>query len=159
MATRRIIYFSRCADGPSPEVVAEILAESRRNNERDGITGLLLHMEGVFAQVLEGPAAAIEETIARIEKDPRHHDMTVLSDGDVGMPLFQDWSMGYMDTDVSDLLSAAGLDGVEDAIRAFADEQPDAAHPVIDTALENYSKRLSCAPASGGNGGSRPSSS
>lgn len=66
--------------------------------------------------------------------------------------------MGYMDTDVSELLSAAGLSGVEEAIRAFADQEPDAAHPVIGTALENYSKRLSCAPNSGA-GGSRPSSS
>lgn len=158
MATRRIIYFSRCAEGPGPDTVAEILAESRRNNEKAGITGLLLHMEGVFAQVLEGPADAIGKTMARIERDPRHHDITILSDGDVGTPLFQDWSMGYMDTDVSELLSAAGLSGVEEAIRAFADQEPDAAHPVIGTALENYSKRLSCAPSSGA-GGSRPSSS
>lgn len=67
--------------------------------------------------------------------------------------------MGYMDTDVSDLLSTAGLEGVEDAIRAFANEQPDAAHPVIGTALENYSKRLAGAPGANGSGGSRANSS
>ncbi len=72
-----------------------ILAASRRNNARDGITGGLLFSQGCFAQVLEGPLDALERTFERIQCDERHSDVTVLQSGPITARDFPDWSMAF----------------------------------------------------------------
>ena len=78
----RLTYYSRNAiaeagaDGPGE--VGRLLAVSRRNNARDGITGALLRSEGHFAQTLEGPPDAVERAFERIRRDWRHADLVVL---------------------------------------------------------------------------------
>ena len=95
----RVLYCSRNSILGSPEVVADnilaILARSRRNNSRDRVTGGLLFSTGCFAQVLEGPADAVEAAFERIQCDERHTDVTVLQAGPVVMRDFPDWSMGF----------------------------------------------------------------
>ncbi len=95
----RVLYCSRNSIPHAPEVVAEdilaILAKSRRNNARDGVTGGLLFSTGCFAQVLEGPVDAVEAAFERIQCDERHTDVTVLQAGPVAMRDFPDWSMGF----------------------------------------------------------------
>lgn len=59
----------------------------------DGITGLLWHDDGLFLQVIEGPESSVATTYARIARDPRHHDLTVLSDRSVDTREFGYWSM------------------------------------------------------------------
>ena len=95
----RVLYCSRqCLTGTDEEVdrqIAEILAVSRRNNARDGVTGALLYSRGCFAQVLEGRLADIERVFERIGRDERHRDLTVVSFGPVSTCEFGDWSMAY----------------------------------------------------------------
>ncbi|MEJ1935248.1 BLUF domain-containing protein, partial [Nostoc sp. NIES-2111] len=47
---------------------------------RAGITGHLICDEGWFAQILEGPETAVKDLVGRIARDPRHSEMTVLSE-------------------------------------------------------------------------------
>lgn len=75
--------------------VEEILAKSRRNNIRNEITGALLFNSGYFAQVLEGPPAAVEQTFERIQRDMRHSEISVLECGLVPNRDFPTWSMAY----------------------------------------------------------------
>ena len=70
-----------------------LLATSRRNNSRDGVTGLLFFNGKRFLQGIEGEAAAIERTFARIGRDERHHAMVALSDRTVTAREFGDWAM------------------------------------------------------------------
>ena len=95
----RVLYCSRNLIPGAPEAVAAhirgILAVSRRNNARDGITGGLLFSEGCFAQVLEGPLDALETTFERIQCDERHSDVTVLQSGPITARDFPDWSMAF----------------------------------------------------------------
>jgi hypothetical protein len=98
----RIVYVSRAVadwdtrpDGGARGIEG-ILATSRRNNRRAGLTGALIYNRSVFGQVLEGPERAVEETALRIEADPRHHDMRVLDLRAVPAPAFADWSMGFV---------------------------------------------------------------
>ncbi len=70
-----------------------ILQASRRNNARDGITGLLFSDGFRFLQVLEGPEDAVEKTFARIQKDARHRAVVLLSKRDVAIREFGDWEM------------------------------------------------------------------
>lgn len=93
-------YVSRGTLAGSPEEVAAeiaaILAAARRNNQRLGITGALLFSEGQFAQVLEGPQAAVEEIFESIECDSRHAGVTLLHFHPVAARSFAGWDMAYV---------------------------------------------------------------
>ncbi len=95
----RILYCSRnCLAGEVDtyqEEIEAILAKSRANNARDGVTGGLLFSDGCFAQVLEGPLANVETAFERIQCDPRHKDVTVLQAGPIETRGFPDWSMAF----------------------------------------------------------------
>ena len=98
----RVLYCSRNSISGGTEAIAAnvqaILAASRENNARDGITGGLLFSEGCFAQVLEGPVDAVEGAFERIQCDDRHSDVTVLQVGPIATRDFPDWSMGFTGT-------------------------------------------------------------
>lgn len=114
---RRLIYRSRSRlEGDAAAVaqeLARILETSRTRNQASGLTGALLLRDGMFAQVLEGPPAAIGATFARIAVDPRHAALETLEDGPAPLRAFADWSMAYAgEADLPDIpltLSFAGL--------------------------------------------------
>lgn len=90
----RMVYCSRAlVPTSSLLVIADILAVSHRNNARDGLTGALAISDGWFLQVLEGPPAALDSLLRRLERDPRHTDVVVLSRQPTTGRLFSDWSM------------------------------------------------------------------
>ena len=65
----------------------------RRNNSLLQITGALLYSGGHFAQVLEGPKAAINERFRRISQDVRHTHVTPLIYEPADVRQFANWSM------------------------------------------------------------------
>ena len=101
----RVLYCSRNLIPGDPEAVAadvgRILAASRRNNARDGITGGLLFSQGCFAQVLEGPLDAVESAFERIQCDERHSEVTVLQSGPIMARDFPNWSMAFTGPDAA----------------------------------------------------------
>ena len=109
----RLVYCSRNAlsDTEATAEVRRILAVSRRNNAAVAVTGALLFTSGIFAQVLEGPLAQVEQTFERIQTDPRHADVTVLQISCTEQRAFADWSMGFAGGDAAPAsLSALRLD-------------------------------------------------
>jgi len=102
----RVLYCSQNHLTGMPETypgeIREILATSRKNNARDGVTGGLLFSEGCFAQVLEGPLDMIEGAFERIQCDERHRKVTVLQSGSITARDFPDWSMAFTEADVVD---------------------------------------------------------
>ncbi len=96
----RLIYYSTNRISASPDVMAttiqQILTASRRNNPRVDVTGALMFNAGCFAQVLEGPEAAVTNTFERIQQDERHGTVSVLSFGPVEKRAFDRWSMGFV---------------------------------------------------------------
>lgn len=96
----RLVYTSRNLvageEGGQQVAVAGLLAVSKRNNARVGVTGALLFNGGSFAQVLEGSKAAVETTFERIQRDPRHSDVSVLQCEPVAARGFPNWSMGFV---------------------------------------------------------------
>lgn len=91
-----LIYVSSTDLMPQQADLDEILAVSRRNNDRDGITGMLLYHDGNFFQVLEGPEEAVLNRYAAIQKDARHESCMVLASSPIGHRSFAEWSMGYI---------------------------------------------------------------
>jgi hypothetical protein len=94
-AQRQLLYVSNCRRDLPDTDVAQILDVSRKNNARDGVTGVLLHLDGAFLQVLEGDEDAVAKAVDRIRRDPRHSNITVLLDR-AAPRAFSEWSMGLL---------------------------------------------------------------
>lgn len=81
------------ADGFHP-VFSQIQQVAVPRNSELGVTGFLICARHWFAQVIEGPASAIEQLYAAIAADPRHHSLQVVEHVPAGRRLFPDWHMG-----------------------------------------------------------------
>jgi hypothetical protein len=91
----QLVYVSSSSWQMAGGDLNEILDVSRERNRRLGVTGILLHLDHGFLQVLEGPEDAVLETFARIQRDRRHIGVRVLVQREADERLFGDWSMGF----------------------------------------------------------------
>jgi hypothetical protein len=91
----QLTYISTRHPQMDPLEVERILASSRRNNRRDGITGFLLFNGHRFLQHLEGPPAMVQATFERISADPRHRAVVVLGRKEVDSRIFAKWAMAF----------------------------------------------------------------
>jgi hypothetical protein len=89
----QLTYISTAVAGLTDREIENILAISRRNNARDGITGLLVHDDIRFLQALEGEQVVVEAAFRRIKADPRHRAAVMLSEREVAAKQFGAWSM------------------------------------------------------------------
>jgi hypothetical protein len=89
----QLVYISTARAPVDSEMLDSILAASRRNNERDGVTGLLVAGTRRFLQALVGPEQAVLDTYARIRNDPRHHAFVLLTGRAIERRAFGDWAM------------------------------------------------------------------
>lgn len=90
-----LTYLSSACAPFSEQQLEELLAISRRNNERAGLTGMLLYADEHFIQTVEGEAEAVDEAFARIRQDTRHRNVIVALREEVEECRFGDWSMGF----------------------------------------------------------------
>lgn len=110
----RLVYASRSTQtsqrGNVESSIGSILAQSRRNNQKDQIGGVLFFGDGYFFQCLEGEESQVLQTYARITRDSRHTGATILQNKPITKRLFNDWSMKYVPTanEVQALLSREG---------------------------------------------------
>ncbi|WP_309629182.1 BLUF domain-containing protein [Brevundimonas sp.] len=90
----RLLYAST-ATGRTDSLLnmATILAESQRNNARDGLTGTLAAHDGRFIQVVEGTTSALDALLRRLAPDPRHRDIVVLDRRPITERRFTEWTM------------------------------------------------------------------
>lgn len=97
---KRITYVSRLSR-PLPEGQLRRIGEtSAANNARDGITGVLIYVHGLFFQIIEGEDTVIDRLYTRIRRDPRHHDIVCLkAEVNRNERMFPDWSMRLINLD------------------------------------------------------------
>ena len=91
----QLVYVSTARDPEAFDHEA-LLDRARRNNARDGVTGLLYIDGKRFLQAVEGPDAAVEALFARIQADPRHYALVLLSCRQVEAREFGDWEMAHL---------------------------------------------------------------
>ena len=93
--------------------LADILKGARVKNAGLGITGALMLYDDWFAQVLEGPQAAVEALFARIKTDQRHTSVRLGEAGPVPRRLFEKWAMAIVaehhEPDMPMVATAGGL--------------------------------------------------
>ncbi|MEP2104118.1 MAG: BLUF domain-containing protein [Parasphingorhabdus sp.] len=101
----RLVYISTPKQDISRVEVASILRAGRKNNVKNGITGLLIQDRRRFLQYLEGEQTDVEQTFARISNDRRHSAIIPLKSGYIGRRQFPKWEMAskYVDAE-TDLL-------------------------------------------------------
>lgn len=91
----QLIYFSQANKPTDSSILADILATSRANNDRLGISGLLLYENRHFLQVLEGERDSVEVLYRSIKRDPRHKNVTLITTIDEAERLFTGWAMAH----------------------------------------------------------------
>ena len=101
---------ARGSYGVHPEV-NRILLQSRRNNRKREVGGMLHFGNGRFFQYLEGEADVVDRLFARIRDDDRHWDVRQLTRSALADRRFADWSMKFvvLEQVVAEVLDRAGL--------------------------------------------------
>ena len=128
---RQIIYRSLTTSesGHAADDIPDIVRDAAARNGLEGITGLLYTEDDAFLQAIEGPVDSVSDLMARLEKDHRHRDLTVLVDRSIAEREFGDWTMIYRDRresiDAFDDRLRVLLAGVSDeTVRHFRALQP-----------------------------------
>lgn len=110
-ALMHLIYSSAATQAFTPEDLAALLALARKKNASLAVTGMLLHIDGSFLQVLEGEPEAVDDIFRTISADPRHTQIVTIIREPIPRRAFSDWSMGFAEVTAEEL---ADLDGAND---------------------------------------------
>lgn len=99
---KRIKYVSEFARQLDPEDIESLEEQCIRNNQKIGVTGVLMVSGNLFFQVIEGPEEKVEELFRQILEDDRHTRVLKLADDrNVKERLFPDWAMKVVSLDSS----------------------------------------------------------
>ena len=118
-ALYHIGYVSTQRRPMTPDELLHLLENARAYNEARGITGVLLHRDKSFFQVLEGTESDVRAIFSRVTADSRHERVEVLFDEPVDEREFADWRMGFLELDGVDVTQ---LEGVSDFL--IRDQDP-----------------------------------
>jgi hypothetical protein len=102
------VYASAATHQFEAAELTALLEQARRHNDAAGLTGMLLHTEGSFFQVLEGVPDAVEALYARIELDKRHEQVTKIVSEAIPHRSFAHWTMGFTQVSRKDLALISG---------------------------------------------------
>jgi hypothetical protein len=130
------IYASAATRRLENEDLASLLEEARASNERMGLTGMLLHVEGSFLQVLEGQASVVDPLYARIARDPRHEQVTLVIHEPIAKRAFQGWTMGYESMTHQELAELAGVNDFFGERRCLAEVRAGRARKLLGVFAE-----------------------
>jgi hypothetical protein len=94
-----------------------LLTRAREANSKRNVTGLLLHREDSFFQVIEGAEQEVLAVFEQVKRDPRHQRVEVLFQGACDKREFSDWRMGFIELDGIDVSALPGFSSflVDDA--------------------------------------------
>lgn len=90
-----IVYVSKAARAFTLPELQHLQVQAQRNNEREGVTGVLLYADGAFMQYLEGPAAGLARIYERIRPHPWHYGVIDLVREPIAQREFAGWSMAF----------------------------------------------------------------
>ena len=94
------VYCSRAAEGVDEVEVGRIVEAAQRRNVARRITGVLVFSNGVFFQLIEGPATEIRKLMAALQCDPRHCDVVSLDWSEERRErLYPNWEMERVTAD------------------------------------------------------------
>ena len=117
-----LVYMSSPTHEMGEGEAQDLLRRAKINNDRDGITGILIHDRRRYLQYLEGEEARVETTFARIAMDPRHRAIIRLHGGTITRRQFPGWAMTSSVTAKAGCLRASVERMVQNCDREVAEE-------------------------------------
>ena len=96
----QVIYVSTSVEPMSSGNLTELLTQCRENNERNRITGMLLHKQNHFMQAVEGEESAVRGLVDKIKNDSRHKNIDFLREYYRPSRDFPNWTMGFCYTNL-----------------------------------------------------------
>ena len=91
--------------------IGRILMQSRKNNPKLAVGGVLYFSNNHFFQCLEGEQDVVNKVYQKISTDPRHINIQTLLVKRIGNRQFSNWSMKYVasEDNVTRLLKQKGM--------------------------------------------------
>jgi hypothetical protein len=130
----QLIYVSSATKPLTSGELRSLLKLARARNVRRGISGILLYKNGSFLQVIEGEPPAVDELFGKINKDPRHDGVVLLSRREIKEHNFPSWSMGFLAVDEIGSRASPGFNDFFHVGESFLDLTGDTAlvHRILD---------------------------
>lgn len=96
-----LFYCSVATHKISEAGILDILKVSRKKNERDNVTGILVYQKNnrEFFQILEGETQVIFALLKTIEFDKRNTSQHLVYNSEIKERNFKGWSMAFSDLD------------------------------------------------------------
>lgn len=89
----QIIYASQSVHYFSKPELTTLVEHAGQRNRALNVTGILIYLDGEFMQLLEGDKQDVKFLMALIEKDSRHHSISILKENEIQSRRFNQWSM------------------------------------------------------------------
>ena len=90
----RLIYLST-SKSLTDDDLTQLLIKSQKSNRLNDISGILLHKNGEFIQVLEGKKKAVTDLFNVIKKDNRHENIVAFDKKDIEKRYFSGYFMAF----------------------------------------------------------------
>ena len=110
-------YIARYVGDSLDHDLAQIAAQSQRNNPRNSLTGALVYDQGFFIQLIEGPSNAVTALLGRVMADPRCADVQVLMARQITQRSLGEWAMLVLRTDGTGGVAPFALPAFQKAYR------------------------------------------
>jgi len=136
--TYQMIYSSQATAAMSLTDLEEILVDARTGNEKRKVTGVLVYVDGVFLQILEGDERVLRGLLQSIASDSRHTGVKVFYEAEVDSPTFTSWRMAYLSATPQQMAVWAGLAGTVtsiDSVLADIHREPHRGSQVVENLL------------------------
>ena len=91
----QVIYLSTATKMMSEEDMQRLLHQATTNNNKTGITGILLYKSGLFMQYLEGTKHAVQNLYTKIKNDRRHTSLIKMHEKSISERVFKNWAMEF----------------------------------------------------------------
>ena len=107
----QLIYSSEATQPMTATDLEKILVDARVGNETRNVTGVLIYVDGVFFQILEGDKDVVVALMKSIAQDSRHRSVKIFSENETNERAFGSWRMAYVNATPDQMSIWAGLPG------------------------------------------------
>lgn len=90
-----LVYSSKTSQYITSDIISAMLKKARFFNQKNDITGCLLHHHQDFVQLIEGDEKLVKALYKKIVSDNRHQNIVLLNTEETNSRMFGKWHMLY----------------------------------------------------------------
>lgn len=99
----RIIYFSAAPKELTKEEINSLFVTTKASNQKMGITGLLVHIDGNFLHIIEGKKENVLQILETSKTDELHKYVIPVYNKSIPKRIFKEWFTGCSAQDFTEL--------------------------------------------------------